>query len=125
MPTKDDYRKVARIVKKALDVDKQAFKTYQRNDVLKELKAVAGVGAGVGAHKGEDTWNELEEAFNNEGLLVFPPFSKTEEDGYTRVFRSGSRIAAILNAIRFPGGGSDEELAVLLGRLKGGIYEQQ
>jgi hypothetical protein len=120
MPNKDDYRKVARIVKKNLDTDKLAFKTYQRNDLLKELKAIAG----SGAQKGENTWEELEAAFNNEGLLVFPALAKTEEDGFTRVYRSGSRIAAILNAMRFPGGGSDEELAQLLGKLKGAIYEQ-
>jgi hypothetical protein len=120
MPNKDDYRKVARIVKKNLDADKLAFKTYQRNDLLKELKVIAG----TGAQKGEDTWSELEAAFNNEGLLAYPPLAKTEEDGFSRIYRSGSRIAAILNAIRFPGGGSDEELAQLLGKLKGATYEQ-
>lgn len=115
MAKKDDYRKVARIVKKELDSDKLAFKTYQRDRFTTELKAIAGTGA---HEKGEDVWKELEGAFIQEGLLVFPPLNDTEEDGYTRVYRSGSRIAGVLNAIRFPGGGSDDELSALLGKLK-------
>lgn len=74
--------------------------------------------------KGGDTWAELEAAFIQEGLLVYPPLADTEGDGFTRVYRSGSRIAGILNAIRFPGGGSDEELSLLLGRLKTQTYDQ-
>lgn len=115
MPTKDNYRTVARVVKRELDSDRLAFKTYQREHFTKELKATAGPGAHA---SGEDTWQELEAAFLQEGLLAFPPLADTEEDGYTRIYRSGSRIAGILNAIRFPGGGSDEELSSLLGRLR-------
>jgi hypothetical protein len=121
MPNKDDYRKVARIVKRELDQDKLAFKTYQRDKFTTELKAISGSGA---QSKGADTWDELEQAFNHEGLLAFPPLGRTEEDGFTRVYRSGSRIAGILNAIRFPGGGSDEELSALLGKLKTQTYDQ-
>jgi hypothetical protein len=115
MPTKDDFRKVARGIKRELDADRLAFKTYQRDRFATDLKGVAG----AGAHKSSsDTWEELETAFSREGLLVFPPLDATEEDGYTRVYRSGSLAASILNSIRFPGGGSDEELAVLLGKVK-------
>jgi hypothetical protein len=121
MPTKDDYRKVARIVKRELDMDKQAFRTYQRDSFTTQLKAISGAGA---HSKGGDTWTELEAAFIQEGLLVFLPLGETEEDGFTRVYRSGSRIAGILNAIKFPGGGSDEELSALLGRLKTQTYDQ-
>ncbi|MFZ0635850.1 MAG: hypothetical protein WA755_09760 [Candidatus Acidiferrales bacterium] len=122
MPNKDDYRKVARIIKKELDTDKLAFKTYQRDKFITELKAIAG----AGAQAGNDTFEELEDAFVREGLLVFPGMCDTEEDGFTRVFRSGSRIAGVLNAIRFPGGGSDEELSALLGKLKAqSAYQQE
>jgi hypothetical protein len=122
MPSKDHFRSVARKVKKELDIDKLAFKTYQRDKFITELKAVAGAGA---QNKGADTFEEIESAFVQEGLLVFPPLTDTEEDGYTRVYRSGTRIAGILNAIRFPGGGSDEELSQLLGKLKSPIYQQE
>jgi hypothetical protein len=121
MPNKDDYRKVAKIVKRELDQDRSAFKTYQREHFTTQLKAIAGPGAQA---KGSDTWEEIEQAFVQEGLLVFPPLGKTEEDGFTRVYRSGTRIAGILNAIRYPGGGSDEELSLLLGKLKTHTYEQ-
>lgn len=121
MPTSDDYRKVAKTVKRELDSDKLAFKTYQREKFTTELKAIAGAGA---HSKGETTWEKLEHAFMQEGLIVFPPLGETEDDGFTRVYRSGSRIAGILNAIRFPGGGSDEELSALLGKLKNQHFEQ-
>jgi hypothetical protein len=120
MTKKDDFRTVARIIKKELDIERLAFKTYQRERFTEELKAVAGEGAHA---KGGDTFAELEYAFLQEGLLVFPSLNETGEDGYTRIYRSGTRIAGILNAIRFPGGGSDDELSSLLGRLKPQTYE--
>ena len=119
-PTKDDYRKVAKSVKRELDADRLAFKTYQRDKFTTELKAVSGAGA---HSKGKDTWDELEAAFIQEGLLVYPPLSDTEEDGFCRVYRSGTMIAGILNAIRFPGGGSDDELSAMLGKLKRQSFE--
>ena len=120
MPTKDDYRKVARSVKRELDADRLAFKTYQREKFTTELKAISG----SGVHgKGNSVWEELESAFVQEGLLVFPPLAETEEDGFARVYRSGTMIAGILNAIRFPGGGSDDELSAMLGKLKRQAFE--
>jgi hypothetical protein len=120
MATKDDYRQVAKAIKREMDQDRLAFKTYQRDRFTTELKARAGAGAHA---KGKVTDEDIESAFLQEGLLIYPPLSMAEKDGYTRVYRSGSRIAGILNAIRFPGGGSDEELAILLGRLKAPIAE--
>jgi hypothetical protein len=120
MANKDDFRAVARIIKKELDIDRLAFKTYQRERFTTELKAIAGEGAHA---KGGDAFAELESAFLHEGLLAFPSLNETEEDGYTRIYRSGTRIAGVLNAIRFPGGGSDEELSTLLGKLKLQTYE--
>ena len=120
MAKKDDFRAVARIIKKELDADRLAFKTYQRERFTTELKAIVGA---AGHSKGGDAFNELEAAFLQEGLLAFPALNETEEDGYTRIYRSGTRIAGVLNAIRFPGGGSDDELSTLLGRLKPQTYE--
>lgn len=115
MTTKDNYRQVARTIKRELDQDRLAFKTYHRDRFFTDLKAHAG----ENAHKKGTTADEdMESAFMLEGLIIFPGLANLEADGYTRVFRSGSRIAGILNSIRFPGGGSDEELATLLGRLK-------
>ncbi len=94
MTKKDDFRAVARIIKKELDVDRLAFKTYQRERFTTELKAIAGAGA---HSKGNDAFAELETAFLQEGLLAFPSLNETEEDGYTRIYRSGTRIAGILN----------------------------
>jgi len=120
MTKKDDFRVVARIIKKELDAERLAFKTYQRERFTTTLKGITGEGAHA---KGNDTFSELESAFLHEGLLAFPSLNETEEDGYTRIYRSGTRIAGILNAIRFPGGGSDDELSALLGRLKPQTYE--
>lgn len=115
MAKKDDYRQVARMIKRELDDDRLAFKTYNRERFTTALKSVAG----TGTHKtGDSIDDEIESAFAAEGLLIFPSMGQVEADGYTRVFRSGTLIASILNAIRFPGGGSDEELANILGSIK-------
>jgi hypothetical protein len=121
MTIKDDFRQVAKAIKRELDQDRLAFKTYQRERFATELRARAGSGA---HKKGTTTDADMGWAFMQEGLLIYPPLdADTASDGYTRVFRSGSRIASILNALRFPGGGSDEELAILLGKLRPPRFE--
>ncbi len=115
MTKKDDFRQVARTIKRELDDSRLAFKTYHRDRFGTELKARAGAGA---HSKGAVTDAEMEAAFMQEGLLIYPPLADTERDGYTRVFRSGTVVASILNALRFPGGGSDSELGSLLWRLR-------
>lgn len=92
MPTTDDFRKVARTVKRQLESDCLAFKIYKRERFITELNAIAG----SGAHAGEDTWEQLESAFLQEGLFVFPGLNEVEEDDFARVFRSDTRIARIL-----------------------------
>ena len=115
MPSKDDYRKVAIQIKRDLDSYRLAFKTFNLAEISRKLKDIAGDGA---HNKGEDTFGELESAFLQEGLLIFPSPVRAEEDGYVRVIRSGSVLASILNALRFPGEGSDDELADMLGKIK-------
>lgn len=122
MTIKDNYRQVARTIKRELDQDRLAFKTYHRDRFFNDLKAHAGEHA---HKKGAIADDDMEAAFMLEGLIIYPGFAALEKDGYTRVYRSGSRIAGILNAIRFPGGGSDEELASLLGRLKAPIIDAE
>ena len=68
---------------------------------------------------GRDAAEKLENALLQEGLLIFPSIAEAQEnDGYVRLIRSGTVLAGILNALRFPGEGSDEELSLLLGRVK-------
>lgn len=115
MPSKDDYRKVAKEIKRELDSYRLAFKTFNLVEISRKLKEAAGNGA---HSKGDDTFDELEAAFLQEGLLIFPSPTRAEEDGYVRVIRSGTVLAGILNALRFPGEGSDDELASMLGKIK-------
>lgn len=116
MANKDDFRIVAKGVKVELDSYRMAFKTFLLQDITKRLQLTAGSGAQI---KGADTFEKLEMAFLQEGLLLFPaPAEAEEEDGYIRVIRSGSVLASILNSLRFPGEGSDDELAIMLGKIK-------
>ena len=111
MPTSKDFQRVARTVKRELYSDRLGFKTYQCERFVTELNA------GSGLHVGEDMWKKLESAFLQEGLFVFPGLSETVEDGFARVFRSGTTIARILRVIRSPSEGSDEEHSAFPARL--------
>ncbi len=55
MPTKDDYRTVARKIKRELDLERLAFKTYHYEQFATELKAVSG----PGAHSNVDSSQEV------------------------------------------------------------------
>lgn len=111
----DDYRAVARSIKRELDSYRLAFKTLQSRELLERLRE-----RGDNAHvKGEDASQKLETALLQEGLITFPSLrDAVQGDGYVRLIRSGTVLAGILNALRFPGEGSDEELSILLGKVK-------
>jgi hypothetical protein len=111
----DDYRVVARSLKRELDSYRLAFKTLQAKDVMERLRE-----RGENAHsKGKDVCDKLESALLQEGLITFPSLQDASEtDGYVRLIRSGTVLAGILNALRYPGEGSDEELSLLLGKVK-------
>ena len=111
----DDYRAVARSLKRELDSYRLAFKTLQAKDVMERLRE-----RGENAHsKGKDVCDKLESALLQEGLITFPSLQDASEtDGYVRLIRSGTVLAGILNALRYPGEGSDEELSLLLGKVK-------
>jgi len=111
----DDYRAVAQAIKRELDSYRLAFKTLQAKDVMERLRE-----RGENVHtKGKDVSEKLETALLQEGLITFPSLQDaTESDGYVRIVRSGTVLAGILNALRFPGEGSDEELSLLLGKVK-------
>lgn len=118
MATKDQFRTVAKNVRRELDTAHQAFKTYNVRDLQRMVKDVAGESANV---KGDSFAEDLEEALLHEGLLAFPAISDKivrDDEGFTRIIRSGSLLGGILNALRFPGPGSDQDLAQLLGRIK-------
>ncbi|MBF0181351.1 MAG: hypothetical protein HQM03_15115 [Magnetococcales bacterium] len=116
MTALDEFRQVAREIKLELDKANQAFKTFQQKDLIAKLKNRE---AQPHIHvSGNSIRDGLENAFLNEGLIIFPGLSESGSDGYIRVYRNGTVISAILNAMRFPGKGSDEELSGLLAQLK-------
>lgn len=114
MASKDDYRQAARKLKEQLDKTHSAFKTIQLAEIGAALNLHAGAGGQI---KGATGAAEMETALLDEGLLVFPPLGSAT-DGYVRLYRSGTVIATILNAIRYPGSGSDEDLANLISKVK-------
>jgi len=110
MPSKDSYRTAAKKMKQLLDSEHSAFRTVQAKEITGAVQSAAGSGGHGGA--------EMESALLEEGLLVFPSLTQQPSDGYVRLYRSGTVIANILNAIRYPGSGSDNDLAQLIAKVK-------
>ena len=113
MPTKDHYMAVARQISDYLNSFGLAFKTYKVSDFDEMLKAVAGDGARVST---DTVSREFSALLLERGFLIFPPID-TSPDGFVRVFRSGTVIANLLGAFRYPGTNGDSQLASLLRTL--------
>jgi hypothetical protein len=110
MSKTDDWNTIAKKIKEQLDKEKLAFKTFSRKDIENLIGE-----ANENNHKGD--FPSLEQALMRVGFTMFPEL-KTEGEGYTRIFRAGSLIASLLNAITAPGEKSDEELSNLIGQIK-------
>lgn len=109
MTTRDDWNSVAKRIKEEMDRNKLAFKTYN----IKDLEKLFNNG-NANLHKDFDS---LENALMRVGFTTFPSLAD-EQEGHTRIYRAGSLIATLLNAITAPGEGSDEELSTLIGKIK-------
>lgn len=113
MPSKDQYVSVAKQVAEYLNAFGLAFKTYNTKDLDGMIKAVAGEGARVSTKAVGD---EIETAMLERGLICFPKVSDAQ-DGYVRVYRSGTVAANLLQSFRYPGPSGDADLAALLRAL--------
>ncbi|GMU61118.1 MAG: hypothetical protein AMXMBFR34_28810 [Myxococcaceae bacterium] len=115
MASKDDYRQAAKKLKASLDEKHAAFMTFQLSAIEDALHGKAGTGSKASGNK---SGAEMEAALLEEGLICYPPLTSPPTDGYVRLYRTGTMIANILNAIRYPGSGSDQDLANLITKVK-------
>lgn len=111
MTSLDQVNAGAMAIKKELDDSFLAFKTYSVEDVYESVKK----NGGIGTHA---TAEQVELAFFHSGLLLFPWDKTGNKQGYTRVYRAGSLIAGVLNAMRYPGTNSDDDLSKLISTVK-------
>lgn len=114
MPTKDHFQAVAKQIAEYLNSFGLAFKTYTITQLDQMIKATAGEGARVTT---ESSWDEMEMALLQRGLIVFPTLQNAE-DGHVRIYRAGTVVGNLLQAFRYPGQSSDSDLAGLLRTLR-------
>ncbi|MCL2636480.1 MAG: hypothetical protein FWD50_07655 [Betaproteobacteria bacterium] len=111
MTSLDSIHAGAQVIKRELDHSSLAFKTYPVAHIFDAVKGKGGEGTHCSAE-------QVEIAFWQAGLLLFPWDKTGGKEGHTRVYRAGSLIASILNAMRFPGANSDEDLSKLIATTK-------
>lgn len=115
MPGKDKYLSVAKALKREMDNASFQFKSMN----IAELEERATEIGGPGMHVTKDEGAKLMTGcLQDVGLTIFPLLENAPEDGYVRIMRSGSLLATILVNLQTPGPGSDEDLAVLINRIK-------
>ena len=115
MATNDTIRKVVKLYKKKMDEKSSAFITTNKSEIFEELKKIES-----SFNTGKDNLSSLEAMFSKEGILIYPEISTMDKDdeGYTRLYRAGTTAGNVLNAILYPGNGSDSELGMILNRIK-------
>lgn len=113
MASRDDYIAIAQEIAAYFNAYSLAFKTYQIADLDKMIKVRAGEGARLST---ATVAEEFESILLKRGFMCFPPLASAE-DGYVRIFRTGTAAANILQAFLNPGPTGDEALSGLLRRL--------
>jgi hypothetical protein len=116
MPTHDHLIQVARSVRRELDRDAKAFKSIDRMQLTERLREISGepstrIKAAIGA--------DLERALNDQGLRCYPRLSETSTNDRIRVFRAGSVVGDLIDAVLVPSPDHDRDLAEALAKFKG------
>ncbi len=116
MPSYDNLIQVARSVKRDLDHDSKPFRSYQRMELTNRLRAFSGepttrIKAALGA--------DLERALLEQGLRCYPELTATTTGAQIRIFRAGSTVGDLLDAVLVPSRDHDRRLAEALKSFKG------
>ena len=116
MPTHDHLVQVARSVRRELDRTSKAFTTMDRMELTRRLRGVSGEsGTRIKAANGAD----LEGALNDQGLRCYPSLTETTTGDRVRIFRAGSAVGDLIDAVLTPSPDHDRELAEALAKFKG------
>ena len=116
MPTHDDLVQVARSVRRDLDRGSKAFMTFERTELTRRVREASGerrtrIKVAMG--------NELEQALNDQGLRCYPRLAETTTGDRVRVFRAGSAVGDLIDAVLTPSPDHDRDLAEALAKFKG------
>ncbi|MBY0311818.1 MAG: hypothetical protein K2W85_07095 [Phycisphaerales bacterium] len=114
MPSRDDYVAVAQEIANYFNAFNLGFKTYKVSELDAMIKAKAGEGARISTKTAAE---EFETVLLKRGFMCFPAIPEVE-DGYVRVFRTGTVAANILQAFLSPGQTTDQSLAAMLRTLR-------
>lgn len=116
MPTREHLIQVARSVKRDLDREKQSHRSYDRRDLTELLRRVSGEPTTrIKAIKGAD----LERALSDQGLRCYPGLSETSTDDRIRIFRAGSAVGDLIDAVLVPSRAHDQVLGDSVRKMKG------
>lgn len=117
MPNRHDYLTLAKEIKRELDSNHLAFKSYARTDFTDGLRKISG--EPNTRIKTGGVAKEIETVFAEQGLRIFPLLSETTTGDWVRVWRAGTLAAEMLDMVVNPGTRSDEELAEMATKVKG------
>ena len=116
MPTQEHLIQVARSVKRDLDREKRSHRSYDRRDLTELLRRVSGEPTTrIKAMKGA----ELERALSDQGLRCYPGLSETSTDDRIRIFRAGSAVGDLIDAVLVPSRAHDQVLGDTVTKMKG------
>lgn len=116
MPTHDHLVQVARTVRRELDRESKAFMSMDRMQLTQRLREVSResstrIKAALGA--------DLERALNDQGLRCYPSLTETTTGDRVRVFRAGSTVGDLIDAVLLPSPDHDRDLTEALAKSNG------
>ena len=116
MPNQDHLAHVARSVRRELDREGLAFKSLPRMELTERVRKVSGesttrVKSAMGA--------DLDRALTDQGLRCYPSIEETTTGQWIRVFRAGSAISDLIDAVLVPSPDNDRHLGAALAKVRG------
>lgn len=117
MPTRSHYVALAKQVRGELNASGLAFRSYRRREFTDRLREVSGEPST--RIKTASMAPDIEDAFRDQGLRVFPRLTETSTNDEIRVWRAGTVAAEILDLILNPGTESDRQLGSITQKVKG------
>jgi hypothetical protein len=116
MPTHDHLIQVARSVRRDLDREAKAFMTIDRMELTRRLREVSGEST---TRIKKFNGAELEKALYDQALRCYPSLEETTTGDRVRIFRAGSAVGDLIDAVLTPSPDHDRDLAEALAKFKG------
>lgn len=117
MPSQDHFVRVARSVRRDLDRGSRAFMTFDRTELTNRLRRESG--QHTTRLKTAQAAPALEQALSDQGLRCQPSLQHTTTGDRIRIFRAGSLVGDLIDAVLLPSEDHDRQLAQALAKYKG------